>query len=40
MLGNIGDVLAPLIFDGLLGVVAGLVIVLFDLLCRRVANIK
>jgi predicted DNA repair protein MutK len=40
MLGNIGEVLAPLIFDGLLGVVAGLVIVLFDLLCRRVANIK
>ena len=32
---NIGEVLAPLIFDGLLGVVAGLVIVLFHVAYTR-----
>ncbi|ATG56837.1 MULTISPECIES: DUF808 domain-containing protein [Pseudoalteromonas] len=35
ILGNIGEVLAPLIFDGLLGVVAGLVIVLFHVAYTR-----
>ena len=35
ILGNIGEVLAPLVFDGVLGVVAGLVIVLCNVVYTR-----